>query len=56
MKKLVHTLKNERGEYYHAHWMAVRGIPPVPLWLVGWLVIPLERYLAQRTRDDEIPF
>ena len=36
MKKLMSALRNERGEYYHARWMAMHGIPPVPLWTVGW--------------------
>lgn len=36
MNKLMDKLKNERGEYYHPQWMAMHGIPPVPLWILGW--------------------
>ena len=52
MKRLMRTLRNERGEYYHPYWMWRLGIPvnTVPLWLVGWLVMPLERYRARWNR------
>jgi hypothetical protein len=40
---------NKRG-CYQSQWMCVHRIPPVPLWLVGWFVIPLGRYRARRRR------
>jgi hypothetical protein len=31
-----------RGWVYQSKWMWKLGVPPLPLWLVGWLIIPLE--------------
>lgn len=48
-----------KGRVYQSRWMWRYGIPPVPLWLVCWFVIPLERFRAWKARcdmDDEIPF
>lgn len=35
---------------YQTEWMYRHGIPPIPLWLVGWFVIPFERF---RLRQKE---
>ena len=46
------------GVVYQNFWMRKHGIQPLPLWLVGWFVIPLESFRAwrQRKRDGDIPF
>ncbi len=33
-----------RGVVYQSQWMQKHGVPPMPLWLVGWSVIPFEAY------------
>ena len=40
---------NRNGEYYHAHWMSRHRIPPLPWWLVGWFVMPLEIFCVEAT-------
>jgi hypothetical protein len=38
------TAMKNNGAVHQSRWMWKLGIPPVPLWLVGWFVIPLERF------------
>ena len=50
------TIMKSRG-VYQSQWMWEHGIPPMPLWLVGWFVIPLEawrhrRAINRRSNDD----
>lgn len=59
-KKISEAIAEEDTErehpiYYQNLWMWKNGIRPIPLWLVGWFVIPLEKYRAwrQRRRDAE---
>ena len=44
-----------RGVVYQNHWMSMHRIPPLPLWLVGWFVIPFEDFRrgGEKRRDDE---
>jgi hypothetical protein len=50
------------GWVYQTQWMRTLGIPPITSWLVGWLVIPIEKFLVRRKRkrqeeaDADIPF
>ena len=47
---------NSRG-CWQTYWMRAHGIPPVPVWFADWFLAPLvERYLARRRDDDDIPF
>jgi hypothetical protein len=39
-----------RGWVYQTYWMWRLGIPPIPLWLVGWFVIPFENYRPKDVR------
>ena len=50
-----HRPPGMRGVVYQNFWMRKHGIRPVPVWLVGWFVIPLEQFRAwrQRRRDAE---
>ena len=34
-----------RGRVYHTHWMSKHYVPPLPLWVVGWFVVPLEEII-----------
>ena len=43
-----------KGWVYHTHWMSRHGIPPLPMWLVCWFVIPLEAW-RRRKRDGNRP-
>ena len=53
-----HRPPGMRGVVYQNFWMRKRGISPVPAWLVGWFVIPLEKFQAwrQRRRDAGMAF
>jgi len=41
---------------YQNFWMWKHGIRPLPLWLVGWFVIPLENFRAWRQRNVMVTF
>lgn len=38
---------------YHNRWMSKHRIPPLPWWLVGWFVIPIEHFLARRQKKRD---
>jgi hypothetical protein len=42
-----------KGVVYQNHWMSRHRIPPVPLWLVFWFVIPIGDFLACRRRQSQ---
>ena len=42
-----------RGVVYQNHWMSMHRIPPLPLWLVGWFVIPFEDFKLWRQKKHE---
>jgi hypothetical protein len=42
-----------RGVVYQNHWMSMHRIPPLPLWLVGWFVIPFEDFKLWRRKKHE---
>ena len=44
----------KKGRVYHSYWMSKYHIPPLPMWLVFWFVVPFENYQSwQEKRRDE---